>query len=422
MIYRRSVGIAACSMTDGTRRLRLRLSMPGQNRVQWWLPCVLTPADKWNSGTKRVAGKTESADKVNKVIESYLTAIDDVFGRYELIEKRVPAIEEVKRDVDEVLGLTGKTADSRLFVSEVFELYITDQGGRNNWSNATVGKFRTLAAHVAKFRPNLRLQEVNDGVMEALADYMLRVLNYKNTTCANQLTLMRCFLRWSAAHSYYTGHSHETYHPRIKGVTAASREIIYLTREEVHQLMNYEIPAKSQYLFRVRDVFLFCCFTGLRFSDVKKLRRCDVNGSQYISVVTQKTTDALRIELNSHSAAILRKYEDTTANPLSPALPVICNADMNRFLKELGKLAGLNSMTRVLTFHGSERIETYKPKYELMTTHVARRTFVVSALQLGIPPEVIMRWTGHSSYEAMKPYVAIVDELKQRNMSKFDNF
>ena len=95
---------------------------------------------------------------------------------------------------------------------------------------------------------------------------------------------------------------------------------------------------------------------------------------------------------------------------------------MNVYLKELGKAAGLDAMTRVVYFRGTERREEFFPKYELLTTHCARRTFVVTALQLGIPPEVIMRWTGHSSYEAMKPYVAIVDELKRRSMDKFNLF
>lgn len=77
-------------------------------------------------------------------------------------------------------------------------------------------------------------------------------------------------------------------------------------------------------------------------------------------------------------------------------------------------------MVRVVYFQGEMRKEKILPKYALLTTHVARRTFVVTALLLGIPAEVIMRWTGHSDFDAMKPYVKIVDELKVQSMSKFD--
>ena len=59
------------------------------------------------------------------------------------------------------------------------------------------------------------------------------------------------------------------------------------------------------------------------------------------------------------------------------------------------------------------------PKWKAVTTHCARRTFVVNSLRLGIPAEVIMKWTGHSDFTAMKPYVAIVDELKKENMAKY---
>ena len=70
---------------------------------------------------------------------------------------------------------------------------------------------------------------------------------------------------------------------------------------------------------------------------------------------------------------------------------------------------------------GNNRHKGIYQKWQLLTTHCGRRTFVVTAFQLGIPAEVIIRWTGHSDYKAMKPYLKIVDELKERYMSKFDN-
>ena len=62
------------------------------------------------------------------------------------------------------------------------------------------------------------------------------------------------------------------------------------------------------------------------------------------------------------------------------------------------------------------------PKHEVITTHAGRRTFVVNALRLGIPPSVIMNWTGHNDYKAMKPYIKIVDAAKAENMERFNTF
>ena len=65
-------------------------------------------------------------------------------------------------------------------------------------------------------------------------------------------------------------------------------------------------------------------------------------------------------------------------------------------------------------------IETVLPKYELITFHASRRTFITHAARLGIPAEVIMKFSGHHSLEMLKPYLQIVDELKKKEMAKFD--
>ena len=73
-------------------------------------------------------------------------------------------------------------------------------------------------------------------------------------------------------------------------------------------------------------------------------------------------------------------------------------------------------------FKGNKRYENVLPKCELLTTHSGRKTFICNAIRLGIPTNVIMEWTGHSDYKAMKPYIKIVDAVKEENMSKFDTF
>ena len=80
------------------------------------------------------------------------------------------------------------------------------------------------------------------------------------------------------------------------------------------------------------------------------------------------------------------------------------------------------SKNRNAYFKGSERHEEVLPKWAVLTTHCGRRTFIVNALRLGVPAEVIMKWTGHSDFKAMRPYVKIVDELKVAQMNKFNTF
>ena len=194
--------------------------------------------------------------------------------------------------------------------------------------------------------------------------------------------------------------------------------MIYCTKSEVKQLLDYQFTDLQVSMEHVRDVFLFQCFTGLRYSDVAKLRRSDVK-SDSIRVVTKKTVDGLTIELNDYSRSILDKYKDCKF-PDNLALPVISNQKMNAELKLLCQMVGLTEPTRIVYFRGNVRYEGVYPKWQLVTTHTGRHTFIVSALMLKIPVEVVMKWTGHSSYQSMRPYIAIVDELKKDSMGQFN--
>ena len=93
---------------------------------------------------------------------------------------------------------------------------------------------------------------------------------------------------------------------------------------------------------------------------------------------------------------------------------------MNEYLKDLCELCGFNApITRVVVRAG-KRVEETRPKYELVGTHAGRRTFICFALSSGIPPQVVMKWTGHSDYKAMKPYIDIAEKVKAEQMAIFE--
>ena len=184
-----------------------------------------------------------------------------------------------------------------------------------------------------------------------------------------------------------------------------------LTKEDLSKIRNFEIPKDKSYLEAVRDV-------GLRHSDVYNLRRNDVKGG-HIEVTTIKTADSISIDLNKVTRELLDKYKDFDF-PGNKVLPVIKNQPMNRDLKELCKLAGIDEEIRITTYKGNQRIDEIKKKHELVGTHTGRRTFIVNALSRGIAPNVVMKWTGHSDYKAMKPYIDIVDSIRAKEMTKMD--
>lgn len=102
------------------------------------------------------------------------------------------------------------------------------------------------------------------------------------------------------------------------------------------------------------------------------------------------------------------------------ALPVISNQKMNEYLKELGELAGINEKITETYFIGNKRYDVPKPKYEHMTSHIGRRSFICLCIAKNIPIQIIMKWTGHSDYKSMIPYIEVSEKTKEIEMKKLN--
>jgi integrase len=166
---------------------------------------------------------------------------------------------------------------------------------------------------------------------------------------------------------------------------------------------------------------VLCCSTGLRISDALKIRAEDVDlspSNPHIDVVTKKTSKAISIELNRYSRAILESY--IPLNRSGSLFRRMNLRELNSYIRKVAMLAGLDRPICVLSYVGSRATQEIHPIHEVISSHWGRHTFVVHALSLGISPQTIMSWTGHSSYDAIKPYIAIVSSLKKSSMKKFD--
>ena len=256
---------------------------------------------------------------------------------------------------------------------------------------------------------------MNAAGMRKYLDYLYGK-NYENSVLMKKASILRWFLGWCRRFGYLDNDEYKLHQPHLK---CPKKEVIYLEWDELMQMLYFDY-GKYTKLSNIRDVFCFCAFTGLRYCDAKKMKWRDIH-SDHIRIVTQKTRDALRIELNKYSRLILDKYRvEGVSSPDRLVLPAVSNQKANEYLKEAAMLAQIDEPLTLMSYKGSKRIETGVLKWEAMTTHCARRTFVVNSLRLGIPAEVIMKWTGHSDFTAMKPYIAIVDELKRENMARYD--
>ena len=378
-------------------------------------------ATKWDADKQRVKNSCsnklkQSASEINASLLEYYTEIQSIFKRFE-VEDVMPTPEQIKeafnalhKPVSEEPKPKKEALPCDFF--QVFDDFVEDCGRQNNWTDSTFEKFAAVKNHLTNFREGLTFEFFDERGLNDYVGYLRDVKEMRNTTIGKQLSFLKWFLRWAFKKGVHQNNAYDSYKPKLK---STQKKIIFLTWDELNRLREFKIPFNKQALERVRDVFLFQCFTGLRYSDVFNLRRSDIKGD-HIEVTTVKTSDSLIIELNNHSKAILDKYKDV-AFEYDKVLPVITNQKMNDYLKEL---AGIDEPIRQTYYKGNERIDDVTPKYALLGTHAGRRTFICNALALGIPPQVVMKWTGHSDYKAMKPYIDIADDIKANAMSKFN--
>ncbi|WP_449022518.1 site-specific integrase [Prevotella jejuni] len=379
-------------------------------------------AAKWDTDKQRVRnGCTnklkQSASEINASLLGYYTEVQEIFKKFE-VEEVMPTPEQIKeafnalhKPIEEVKQR--KSTPNAFY--KVFDEFVRDCGRQNDWTDSTYEKFAAVKNHLMNFRDGLTFDFFDEKGLNDYVTYLRDVKEMRNSTIGKQLSFLKWFLRWAFKKGLHQNNAYDSYKPKLK---STQKKIIFLTWEELNKLREFEIPTTKQALDRVRDVFLFQCFTGLRYSDVFNLRRSDIKGD-HIEVTTVKTSDSLIIELNNHSKAILDKYKDVAFED-DKVLPVITNQKMNDYLKELAELAGIDEPVRQTYYRGNERIDEVTPKYALLGTHAGRRTFICNALALGIPPQVVVKWTGHSDYKAMKPYIDIADDIKANAMSKFN--
>ena len=396
-------------------KLRYRIKW-GKNIVAFGLGYRID-IDKWSLESQRCKNNTTHgknktpASVINRTIQKYEDAFLKIKNRSESEEIDL-APEEFRNLFNIEIGkeVSTKTKSSSFF--EIYDIFIFDEAQNNQWNKRTLQKMQTQRKVLYEFDFEMSFEKFNE---EYLSNYQifLEDKDHKNSTLSKELSSLKSFLKWAKRKGYNKFSEFELFKPKIKNI---QKKIIFLNQSELKKLREFEIPEENKNLEKIRDIFLFQCFTGLRYSDVFNLKKANIR-ENYIEVTTLKTSENLIIELNKLSKNILERYKDIEGEK---ALPVISNQKMNDYLKELAELAGINDLVTTTYYKGNVRFEEITPKYALLGTHAGRRTFVCNALSLGIPPNVVMKWTGHSDYKSMKPYIDIADEIKATAMDKFN--
>lgn len=402
-----------------TIRISIRWKLPNEKKNQCVAINVGHTIDpkKWDSELSRVKKSAKNKKyisyfEINKEIQRKEEIIDTAFKKFEF-KGRVPSQKELRDTINHLLGKHVGKPRELITVQEAFGAYVLDLSNMKTLSLSTYAKLKSVRNILNEFDLDLRLDEMTKSKLDDYVIYLINDRGLQNTTIKKNMTFVRTFLKYCEDRRLidtdWKAHS-------IELKVVSGRNVVFLYMDEFNRIYELEFPEDKKYLERTRDIFCFQCLTSLRYSDVSQLEKKDITDN-YVNVVTEKTDKILQIPLSNKALAILEKYKDFDA---TKALPIISNQKMNDYIKEVCYLAEINQDVTKTYFKGKERItETFK-KYDLVSTHTARRTFICIALANGVTPETVMRITGHTDYKSMQPYIDVTDKAKIEAVSIFN--
>ncbi len=389
---------------------------------------------KWD-GRRCRNSTTHGKDKrtaysINSYLQDIEDKIEEVFHKFE-IKDRIPTTQEFK---DFYYGNVSEV-DKIVTIESAFDEFLEEGLNVNQWAYNTYKKFKTIKKLLLKFKPNMEFADVTPDLLKELMSYQTnnavhdislkeiskgkKIVKYKgsyqNDTINRNMRLVKWFFKWCYEKGYMDNMEFKEVKTAFK---TPKKPIIFLDWKELMSVYNYDLSNRPE-LEKTRDMFCFCCFTSLRYSDMINLRWGSVTWDN-ITVTTIKTSETIVIDLNDYSRKILLKYYKPDSRPDDKVFQEKSSQKMNVRLKEIAKLCGIDTPISIVQMSGSKRTDITVPKYELISTHCGRRTFISNAISLGIPPHVVMKWTGHSDYKAMAPYIDIADKSRKEAMDVFN--
>lgn len=347
----------------------------------------------WDVKAGRAVGRTSEVVEINSIIDKTKSALFNVYNEILLSDVNVTA-EKVKN-----YFLGGATKHHNLLEQFIRHNEDVEKLIGISKSKATYQKYEVTRKHLTNFikekynLSDISFKEINHLFLTDFEVYLLSTCGCNPNTTAKFMQFLKRIVIIAKNNGWIKADPFANYKIRIKKVDRG-----YLSQEEVEAIIAKKFSTKR--LEQVRDIFIFSCFCGLAYIDVKKLRkeniRTSFDGNLWIMDKREKTDVSFSIPLLDIAKKILDKYEGTLPN--GQILPVPSNQKMNAYLKEIGALCGID---KDLTFH------------------IARHTFATLTLSKGVSIESVSKMLGHTNIRTTQIYARITDTKISHDMNAF---
>lgn len=380
---------------DGTSPVFARLTVNGL-RAEFSLQKSIKE-DQWNKEKGCVMGSNVDARKFNLSLDLVKNRLYghklelEEDGKKVTAETLKNAYLGIEEDPKTILGVFNEHNDR---CKELIDIDIAP---------GTYERYVTCAKHIERFiihkyqKNDLSIRKVTPVFIRDFEFYLKKERKCCNNTTIKYIKNFKKIIRIAIANGWLKSDPFTNIKFHLDEV-----DLDFLSEEELNKVMNKKFAIER--IQQVKDVYLFCCFTGLAFVDVKSLSYSDIqdiDGKLWIKKRRQKTKNWCNIPILEPAIQIMNKYKN---HPVciknNRVLPVLTNQKMNAYLKEIADLCGINKK---------------------LSTHTARHTFATTVtLANSISIEVVSKMLGHSSINMTKKYARVVDDLISRDMMKID--
>jgi integrase len=418
--------IASSANTSNYYMVRIRVTYGGK-RVDLRPGITIEIKDQWQGNRVKRGCKVlgVSYNEINRRLTRYEGWVHDYFLTCEehhlepsLAELRLWFNTEVskKDESKEHIAIPRLAAVQKTFY-ELYQEFLVDMKIRHQDAQCkedAILPYIQLKNRLLEFDNNLSLENLTRKKMIEFITHLS--LSMYNDAINKRLTYLRCFNYWAEDHGYTVNPEYWRYNPSLK---EAVKEVRFLTVEEVEILWNLDLNTSSMDV--TRDMFLFQCYTALRYSDLKSLTQKDFyrkDGDLYMRKVTQKQKTVIDFKLPQRAKIIYEKYSKYLYENKA-AFPVISNAKYNIHLKRLGHLAGIKGQWKDIQYRLDKPEVIYTDRADL-ESHCGRRTFICMAYNAGMSLEQIAEITGHKCIEDLKPYIQATHKLTNNVIDAID--
>ena len=360
-------------------------------------------------------------NEINRSIQNLRDSINDQ-ETLNKIGKKVYTPISIMNGIKERMQPESMRHEPGVNVVDFIDRFVREQ---TELKSGTLKEYKALANHLKDYEKSKSTKFTFEGdasILTYFSDFLTKSKNVNNITNAKLIATFKAVLRHAKQPPYKIKSNPDYFDLKLKIKRNDNElEVIALTQEELDAVLELDLR-QNRALDEARDIFCFSCATALRYQDLRRLDWDHIQEGMILIPMSNKNSTRVEVAVNPISAAILQKYSGMSKPlPVPPGKQnIISSQKLGKHIKEIGKLAGIDSKIRMVRPYGNEQRELgIFPKYQLLSIHTGRRTFITISLNSGMPIHDVMTFSTHKKYEVLKRYTFVTTERRKAVMKAF---